>query len=162
MYDVASMIRSFYYTSSREQNVVQKRGQISLLREFESQKKFDLATSAYIVPQLEVVSFMMVPLRRVVYYEILASTIQRRSGSLGKHRSGRILYLELGVGMNTPGIIKFPFWQRTAENPQASYACINRDESYAPQEIAGQSIIIDGDIRDVLAELLDRNGGSIA
>lgn len=81
---------------------------------------------------------------------------------LGKHRSGRILYLELGVGMNTPGIIKFPFWQRTAENPQASYACINRDESYAPQEIAGQSIIIDGDIRDVLAELLDRNGGSIA
>ena len=105
---------------------------------------------------------MMVPLRRVVYYEILASTIQRRSGSLGKHRSGRILYLELGVGMNTPGIIKFPFWQRTAENPQASYACINRDESYAPQEIAGQSIIIDGDIRDVLAELLDRNGGSIA
>ena len=82
MYDVASMIRSFYYTSSREQNVVQKRGQISLLREFESQKKFDLATSAYIVPQLEVVSFMMVPLRRVVYYEILASTVEGRSGSL--------------------------------------------------------------------------------
>ena len=79
MYDVASMIRSFYYTSSREQNVVQKRGQISLLREFESQKKFDLATSAYIVPQLEVVSFMMVPLRRVVYYEILAS--QARKGA---------------------------------------------------------------------------------
>ena len=30
-------------------------------------KKFDLATSTYIVPQLEVVSFMMVPSRRVVY-----------------------------------------------------------------------------------------------
>ena len=63
------MIRSFYYTSSKEQNVVQKRGQISLLCEFESQNKFDLATSIYIVPQLEVVSFMMVPLRRVVCYK---------------------------------------------------------------------------------------------
>ena len=59
--------------------MVQKRGQISLLCEFESQKKFDLATSTYIVPQLEVVSFMMVPSRRVVYYEILVS--QARKGA---------------------------------------------------------------------------------
>lgn len=55
--------------------------------------------------------------------------------------------LELGVGMNTPGIIKYPFWQMTAENPKAIYACINLGEVYAPREIINQSVCISRDIR---------------
>ena len=69
-------------------------------------------------------------------------------------RSGqKILFLELGVGYNTPGIIKFPFWQMTAQNPKAVYACINQGQAAAPQEIAGQAICLSGDIGDFLKEL---------
>jgi NAD-dependent SIR2 family protein deacetylase len=63
----------------------------------------------------------------------------------------RILYLELGVGYNTPGIIKYPFWQMTMKNPKAVYACLNMGEAVCPQEIEKQAICIDGDIAAILA-----------
>ena len=70
-----------------------------------------------------------------------------------EHEGKRILFLELGVGMNTPGIIKYPFWQMTYQNPKAIYACVNNGEMYAPKEIADRSVCIDGDIGEVLKEL---------
>ena len=72
---------------------------------------------------------------------------------LRRHENRKVLYLELGVGANTPGIIKYPFWQMTAHNPKAVYACINYGEAIAPADIAKQSICIDGDIGEVLQEL---------
>lgn len=72
---------------------------------------------------------------------------------LREHEDKRILFLELGVGMNTPGIIKYPFWQMTYRNPKAVYACINYGEAYAPEEIAGRSVCIDGDIGNVLGQM---------
>lgn len=74
----------------------------------------------------------------------------RYTDFLRRHTGLRVLYLELGVGANTPGIIKYPFWQMTAQNLKAVYACINAGETYAPGEIAGRSICIDGDIGEVL------------
>lgn len=74
---------------------------------------------------------------------------------LGHHREGRILYWELGVGMNTPGIIKFPFWRMTAENPAAVFATVNQEESYVPEEIESRSISVKGDIREVLTLLAE-------
>lgn len=74
----------------------------------------------------------------------------RYEAFLQKHGNGKVLFLELGVGYNTPGIIKYPFWQMTAENPEAVYACVNYGEAVCPREIAGQSICIDGDIGYVL------------
>ena len=65
----------------------------------------------------------------------------------------KLLFLELGVGYNTPGIIKYPFWQMTTKNPQATYACINQGQAVCPHEIGKQSICIDGDIGEVLARL---------
>ena len=67
----------------------------------------------------------------------------------GKH----VLYLELGVGYNTPVIIKYPFWKRTYQNPEAVYACLNFGEAVCPDEIKKQSICINGDIRKILSEL---------
>lgn len=61
-----------------------------------------------------------------------------------------IVYLELGVGSNTPGIIKYPFWNLTAENPKAQYICVNAGEAVAPVRIAAQSVLIDADIKDFL------------
>ena len=70
---------------------------------------------------------------------------------LERHEDENVLFLELGVGYNTPGIIKYPFWKMTAENPKAVYACINYGEAVCPHEIEKQSICIDGDIEKVLS-----------
>ncbi len=72
------------------------------------------------------------------------------SAFLQAHRNARILFLELGVGENTPGIIKYPFWRMTANNPQATYISINLGEAYVPQEIADRAICINADIGDTL------------
>lgn len=64
-----------------------------------------------------------------------------------------ILYLELGVGGNTPGIIKYPFWRLTAGNPRAAYACVNLTDAGAPEEILPRAICIERDIGEVLSLL---------
>ncbi len=64
-----------------------------------------------------------------------------------------ILLLELGVGYNTPVIIKFPFWQMTKQNPKAVYACINTGDAVCPRDIEKQAICIDADIAEVLRKL---------
>lgn len=74
----------------------------------------------------------------------------RYNDFIGRHEGLHMLYLELGVGGNTPGIVKFSFWRMTAENPRAVYACVNLGEAFAPKEIADRSICIDGDIGEVL------------
>ena len=78
---------------------------------------------------------------------------QRYEDFLRRHEGGHILFLELGVGGNTPGIIKYPFWQMTYRNPKAVYACVNLGGAYAPREIRERSICIDGNIGEVLKEL---------
>lgn len=78
---------------------------------------------------------------------------KRYAEFLQNHQGRHILYLELGVGDNTPGIIKYPFWNMTAQNPKAVYACINLSEAYAPKEIQRQSICLDGDIGTMLCNL---------
>lgn len=65
---------------------------------------------------------------------------------LRTHKERKILFLELGVGFNTPAIIKYPFQKMTAENPNAVYACVNLGEVFCPREIKERSILIDGDI----------------
>lgn len=65
-------------------------------------------------------------------------------------RSGKVLFLELGVGYNTPVIIKYPFLRMTAGNPQAIYACVNKGDTVCPAELRGRAICLDGDIGAVL------------
>lgn len=77
----------------------------------------------------------------------------RYSEFLRRHEGMRTLYLEIGVGGNTPGIIKYPFWQMTAANPHATYACVNLGEACAPRELERQSILIDASADVVIAQL---------
>ena len=72
---------------------------------------------------------------------------------LQQHKHGKILYLELGVGSNTPAIIKYPFWRMTAQNTNSQYVCINLGECYCPNEIQQRSLCIDEDIHTTLLEL---------
>lgn len=72
---------------------------------------------------------------------------------LRRHSGMRVLYMEIGVGHNTPVIIKYPFWQMTKENSKATYACLSRSDPYCPKPIEKQSVCIDGDFMETLKEL---------
>ena len=72
---------------------------------------------------------------------------------LDENRGKRILFWELGVGFNTPAIIKYPFWQMTRENPSATYACMNLRDASCPKEIEDRSICLSCDIFDGIREL---------
>ncbi len=78
---------------------------------------------------------------------------KRYEAYLDAHEHGRVLFLELGVGSNTPGVIKFPFWRMTMANPEALYACLNYGEAYCPRQIENQAICIDDDIGETLCML---------
>lgn len=69
---------------------------------------------------------------------------------LRNHKAGHILFLELGVGGNTPSIIKYPFWRMTNDTKGAVYACVNYGEAFVPEEITDRAIAIDGDIGEVI------------
>ena len=74
---------------------------------------------------------------------------------LEQHEGLRMLFLELGVGGNTPAIIKYPFWRHTYDNPQATYACVNLGQVITAREIADRSILVDADVDVVLSDLLE-------
>ena len=65
---------------------------------------------------------------------------------LRRHANEKVLLLELGVGFNTPGIVKYSFWRMTAKNKEAVYVCVNLGETCVPKEIEERSVCIDGDI----------------
>ncbi len=78
---------------------------------------------------------------------------ERYADFLRRHKNLNVLYLELGVGGNTPIIIKYPFWKMTAESKNAFYACINYGEAVCPTQIEKQSVCINADIGEVLEAL---------
>ena len=80
---------------------------------------------------------------------------ERYENFLRTREGQKILFLELGVGYNTPVIIKYPFWQMTAKNPGATYACINQGQAFCPQEIKNRSICMDADIGQVMQNLFE-------
>ena len=75
------------------------------------------------------------------------------SDFLRRHDGLHVLFLEIGIGANTPIICKYPFWQMTNDNPKAVYACLNYNEAYCPKQIEKQSIVIDGDSGEAITEL---------
>lgn len=92
---------------------------------------------------LETISFFSTP------------TIDVEPNFLRTRARQKLLFLELGVGYNTPGIIKYPFWQMTMKNPKATYACLNAGEAYAPEEIGARSICVNGDVGETLDRMLE-------
>lgn len=75
---------------------------------------------------------------------------ERYEEFLRRHKNLHILFLELGVGYNTPAIIKYSFWQMTAKNSKAVYACVNFGEAFCPKQIQSQAICINIDIHNFL------------
>ena len=73
---------------------------------------------------------------------------------LAQHQNRKVVFLEIGVGYNTPGIIKYSFWQQVYRNRHSVYACLNMEEEQVPEEIRERSVIISGDSAQVLRELI--------
>ena len=78
---------------------------------------------------------------------------ERYTDFLRRHQNKKVLFLEAAVGFNTPGIVKYSFWRMVNDWPDATYACLNDGEAYAPEEIARKAICINGDIDDILNQL---------
>lgn len=99
---------------------------------------------------------MMMNLRsddRFVEDEGWHQAAERYGEFLRRHRHMKTVYLELGVGANTPGIIKYPFWRFVKDDEDASYICINYNDAYAPEEIRDRSLLIEDDIGKILRDL---------
>ena len=77
----------------------------------------------------------------------------RYSDFLRRHQNIKVLFLELAVGYNTPTIVKYSFWRMTRDWKDATYACLNYGEAYAPDEIRKKSICINGDIGAILSQI---------
>ena len=88
--------------------------------------------------------------------EVWHAAAQRYLDFVNGHQSGKVLYWDLGIGANTPTIIKLPFMQMTYKNPEATYATVNLGEAFTVEQIEGRSIVINGDIGEVLEGLLNR------
>ena len=73
---------------------------------------------------------------------------------LTEHQDRKVVFLEIGVGYNTPGIIKYSFWQQVYQNRNATYACLNMEEERVPEEIREQSLIIGGDSAEIIKGLV--------
>ena len=78
---------------------------------------------------------------------------ERYDNFLRTRKGQNIVFLELGVGYNTPAIIKYPFWQMTNTFQHAFYVCLNQGEAYAPEEIRKKSVCMNEDIGEILKEL---------
>ena len=78
---------------------------------------------------------------------------------LRNNREKDLVFLELGVGMNTPGIIKYPFWRMTKQWERAFYISINLEQAWAPDEIMDRSLVLKADIADVLEHLAEAGAG---
>lgn len=79
---------------------------------------------------------------------------ERFNEFINRYQNSKILYLELGVGNNTPGIIKYPFWQWTYNNSQDSYVTVNADDALFPEKINQQAVGFQMDINDFIEKLL--------
>ena len=129
-----------------------------LVRKMVAEQK-DMKIPSELIPRCPVCGKpMTVNLRsddRFVEDEGWRAACDRYQKFLEEHQNKKVVYLELGVGDNTPVIIKYPFRRFTIENPKATYACINLGEASCPAQIENQSIVIDGDIGEVINAVLN-------
>lgn len=88
---------------------------------------------------------------------------ERYQEFIRSHSSGKVLYLELGVGFNSPGVVKYPFWRMVGDNPEAMYAVIAKEDAVCSDGIKDRSLCINADIAEVIEkvyqELCDKPGG---
>ena len=119
----------------------------------------DMRIPSELIPKCPVCGGKMVPNLRsdatFVEDEGWHKAARRYLDFVNGHQKGKVLYWDLGIGANTPTIIKLPFMQMTYKNPEATYATVNMGEAFTVEQIEDRSIVIDADIAVVLEEMLN-------
>ena len=82
-------------------------------------------------------------------------SMDRYKKFLDESKNKNILFLELGVGYNTPAIIKYSFWDMALKNENSIYATVNLNDSYVPDNLKERSICIEYDISNTINLLKD-------
>lgn len=131
----------------------------AIIRRMVSQQK-DMKIPTELIPRCPVCGKPLTTNLRVddkfVQDEGWNAACERYRAFLSAHLRDCVLFLELGVGANTPAIIKYPFWRMTANNPNAAYACINLGEAFCPPQIETRSICISADLGETLRLLKEK------
>ena len=70
-----------------------------------------------------------------------------------KYKNDDILYIEIGVGYDTPSIIKYNFWNKVGLNEKAKYISINLEEYEVPEKIKDRTIILLGDADEIINKI---------
>ena len=78
---------------------------------------------------------------------------KRYEDFLDKIKNKNVVLLEIGVGFNTPGIIRFPFEQMTANNVKTTLIRINKDYPLPMLEIRNRTISFDEDTNKIIEDL---------
>ncbi len=78
----------------------------------------------------------------------------RYNAFVESNKNKNLLLIELGVGFNTPGIIKYNFWKMTHNYPNTNYAIINEQIKRIPEEIIDKSLLFQEDISKVVKDLV--------
>lgn len=79
---------------------------------------------------------------------------QNRYEQFLRHAAGRrVVLLELGVGYQTPVIIRYPFEQITFQNKKATLIRLNRDDPGGAKENAARTIAFNEDMTEVIGAL---------
>ncbi|MDD6729458.1 MAG: Sir2 silent information regulator family NAD-dependent deacetylase [Eggerthellaceae bacterium] len=127
-----------------------------------AERQGDLRVPSELVPQCPRCGAPMVPNLRCddTFVEDAGwhAAAKRYNDFLDRHRRGHIVLLEVGVGGNTPAIIKYPFWRMAAQNHRATYVQLNKGEVLVPSQLERQSIILDCDAAEALSALRERLG----
>ncbi|OFO52425.1 NAD-dependent deacetylase [Nosocomiicoccus sp. HMSC059G07] len=76
----------------------------------------------------------------------------RYEAFLNEHKSGKVIYLEIGVGYTTPQFIKHPFWRFTRQNKDAKFVTMNQKSYRIPDDIKEQSIALTDDIQTTIVK----------
>lgn len=76
---------------------------------------------------------------------------------LKKMEEKKGVLLELGVGFNTPAIIRFPFEKMVRENRNLSLVRLNREEAVVPESLGNRAVGIGGDMAKVISDLNSRD-----
>lgn len=77
----------------------------------------------------------------------------RYADFLKMNKGKNVVLLELGVGFNTPIIIRFPFEKLVRENKSYSMIRLNLDEAVVPESFGKRAIGIGGDMAKVISDI---------
>ncbi len=121
-------------------------------------KTVDCKIQSDLVPKCPVCGGKMDPHLRINQYfvqdENWYEMNQAYNEFLQKTKGKKIIYMELGIGFNTPGIVRYPFERMTYENDHATLIRLNKDNPDGIEENKDKTIAFTEDMQEVVTKFM--------